>query len=128
LTGKRRRAPKSKCSRGHPQRKPTPWPAGTDLKTREGLDVFLCTLIEKAWTNNPLDPRTVGSINNTTRLLLESRGWIQKTPLQIIQAQTVIKTEADWQKVFEQTPEEERLVVAKFIKRLEGGTLSSNQT
>jgi hypothetical protein len=70
----------------------------------------------------------VGSINNSTRLLLESRGWIQKTPLQIIQAQTVIKTEADWQKVFEQTPEEERLVVAKFIKRLEGGTLSSNQT
>lgn len=45
---------------------------------------MLCRLIEHAWTENVLDPRTIGALNNTTRLLLESRGWIQKTPLQII--------------------------------------------
>jgi hypothetical protein len=112
-----RHAPKSKHGRGHPQRKPTPWPAGTDLKSREGLDAFLCTLIEKAWTNNPLDPRTVGSINNTTRLLLESRGWIQKTPLNIIQAQTVVKLDA--QKLVNQMTPEEQEVVSRAIARIE---------
>lgn len=109
---------KKKRKRGHPQRRPEAWPEGTDLKTREGLDKFLCDLIENAWRKNPLDPRTVGAINNTTRLLLESRGWIQKTPLQIIQAQTVVKSDHDWKKLFEETPEEDRLVVARFIKRL----------
>ena len=115
---RRRRAPHIKRKKGRPKyRKPSPWP-DSDLKSREGLDAFLCTLIEKTWRGNPLDPRTVGAINNTTRILLESRGWIQKTPLQIIQAQTIIKTEMDWKKLFEETPEEDRLVVARFIKRL----------
>jgi hypothetical protein len=117
---RRRRAPHIKHKKGRPKyRKPSPWP-DSDLKSREGLDTFLCTLIEKTWRMNPLDPRTVGAINNTTKILLESRGWIQKTPLQIIQT-NVVKSEIDWKKVYQETPEGERLVVARFIKRLENG-------
>jgi len=87
--------------------------------TREGLDAFLRVLIKKTWTKNPLDPRTVGALNNTTRLLLESRGWIQKTPLQIIQTQALVKQEVDWRKIFEGMTEEDRAAVIRFIQRLE---------
>jgi len=93
--------------------------------TRDGVDSFLRTLIKKTWTLNPLDPRTVGALNNTTRLLLESRGWIQKTPLQIIQAQ-VVKQEIDWKRIFEEMSEADRLVVARFIQRLEKSETQSS--
>jgi len=53
-----------------------------------------------------------GIIRNQLQILIPRPG------IQIIQTQTVVKSEQDWKKLFEETPEEDRLVVARFIKRL----------
>lgn len=60
---------------GRPQRKPTDWPSDSNLQSLKGLDRFLCQLIEETWRNNVLDPRTIGALNNSVRLLLDLRGW-----------------------------------------------------
>ncbi len=62
---------------GKPQRQPSPWPEDCDLKTAKGIDRFLSQLIETTWKSNVLDPRTVGCLNNTVKLLLELRGWTE---------------------------------------------------
>jgi len=67
----------SRPGSGRPQRKPTPWPENTDLRSAKGLDKFLCRLIEETWRGNVLDPRTVGTLNNSLRLLLDLRGWTE---------------------------------------------------
>jgi hypothetical protein len=106
------------------KRKPLPWP-NPDLKSREGIDVFLCTLIEHTWRENTLDPRTVGALNNTTRLLLESRGWVQKTPLQILQTQPATSREEVITGFINTLPAELRDRLAEFVKKQ--AELESNQ-
>lgn len=54
-----------------------------------------------------------GVVRNQLQILIPRPGVTQT-----VNVQTVVKTEANWRKLFEETPEEERLVVARFIKRL----------
>ena len=61
---------------GHPQRKPSKWPRGTDLASAMGVDRFLRKLIEETWKNNVLDARVLSALNGTMKLLLENRHWI----------------------------------------------------
>ena len=65
---------------GRPYRKPTPWSKDTDLTSSKGIDALLCRLVEKTWRGSVLDPRTVGALNNTIKLLLELRGWMKIDP------------------------------------------------
>lgn len=61
---------------GRPQRKPSPWPENADLTSSIGLDRLLRNMIAIIWRENVLDARTVGALNNTIRLLLDLRGWV----------------------------------------------------
>lgn len=65
----------ARAGSGRPQRKPSPWPKNTDLKSSIGLNKFLCHLLKVTWQENVLDPRTIGTINNIVRLLLTLRNW-----------------------------------------------------
>lgn len=90
-----RPAPQKRLEGGQPgnqnarRRKPLPWPSQFDMKDREGMMGLFRHFVEKVWTENPMDARTAGALNNSFRLYAEMEGWIVKTPLQIIQAQQV---------------------------------------
>jgi hypothetical protein len=64
-----------------------------------------------------LDPRTVGALNNTTRLLLESRGWIQKTPLQVLQAQSSANREEIVTGFINGLPSELKNLLVEYVKK-----------
>jgi len=66
----------TRAGSGRPQRKPHPWPDNIDLTSSIGLDRLLRQMIESIWRENVLDARTVGALNNTIRLLLDLRGWM----------------------------------------------------
>jgi hypothetical protein len=110
------------------KRKPLKWPEGNKWQSKEDLEAFMLYTAEEYAKQNPHDTRSQGALNNTVRIYAELKGWIQKTPINIIQAQTVVKNETDWKKLFEQTPTEERLVVARFIKRLADSENSPSQS
>lgn len=117
---RRRRQPTHiRSRRGCPDRKPSPWPTQFNLKDRLGLDGFLVHAIETFWKNNPLDPRAMSTLNGTIRLLVEARGWIQRTPLQIIQATNVQPAKFDFEKIIQATPIEERPIAIKLLARIE---------
>jgi len=89
----RRRRPRCQRRGGAPRgnknaRRHSPW-VDYPLDTRENLDRLIQDTIKGAWTGQ-LGTRQASAINGSVRLLLESRGWIQRTPLQIIQAQAVL--------------------------------------
>jgi hypothetical protein len=126
-----RQAPRKQSRAGAPagnenarRRVPLRWP-GYDLKSREGVDEFLCNLIKQTYSENVLDPRTVGALNNTTRLLLESRGWVQKTPLQILQAQPATSREEVITDFINTLPAELKNPLAEYVKKQ--AQLESNQ-
>lgn len=65
----------SRIGSGRPQRKPLPWPKDIDLKSILGLEKLLRHMIEKTWCENVLDPRTIGAINNSIKILIALRNW-----------------------------------------------------
>lgn len=65
-----------------------PW-IDYELDSQENVDRFIRDAIKETWTGQ-LGTRQTNSINGLIRLLLESRGWIQKTPLPLIQAHAVL--------------------------------------
>ena len=95
--------------------KSPPW-VSYKLDSRENVDRFLQDVIKGAYTGL-LGTRQASSINGSLRLLLEFRGWIQRTPLQVVQAQTVVKGNA--KKWLDQLNEDEQEILARAIRRLE---------
>jgi len=92
-------------------RKALPWPEGFDLKMKENADAFLIHYIQEFWSQNPLDARAGGCLNNALRLYYDAQGWISKAPLQIIQAQVMQPgtiAEADLADLLSELPEDER--------------------
>ncbi len=116
-----RGAPKN--TGGRPQRKPVPWPKRFKLDTRDDARAFHRNYIKTVWTENPMDSRAAGSLNMALRLLYELEGWIQKAPLQIIQAQTVVKFNVEELKQkLDAFSQEEQRVLARAIAKLEAST------
>jgi hypothetical protein len=84
-----------------------------------GVKALNHELVQLAF-DRKVDGRTLGAINgilaNQIHILIPHPGVTQN--VQVIQSQTTLNSVQNWKKLFEQTPEEERLVVARFIKRL----------
>ena len=107
-------------NRGRPHKNP-PW-VKYALDSRETVDQFLIDTLKMTWTGK-LGTRQASAINGTTRLLMESRGYIQKTSLNIIQAQTVVKFNLEELKQKLDTfTEEEQLLLSRAIAKLEAST------
>jgi hypothetical protein len=83
-----------------------------------GVKALNHQLVQLAF-DRKVDGRTLGAINgilaNQIRILIPHPGIQQN--VQVIQ-QTTLDSVQNWKNLFEQTPAEERLVVARFIKRL----------
>ena len=113
-----------KGTKGRPKRRPSAWPKGQNLKTREACIAFIETYIGALWDTNVLDARLGGCINGAIRLLGDIQGWITKAPLQIIQAQIMpapgMITEKEVQELLEALPLEHQLDVWKKFKERRG--------
>jgi len=106
----------SRKGAGRPPRPSLAWPEEFDFATKKNWAGFLKHLTKVTYEDK-LSERATSAINNTMRLFAEAQGWIVKAPLQIIQAQTVVK--ADVQKMIEVLEPDEQIVFARAIKRLE---------
>ncbi len=65
----------SRAGSGRPQRKPLGYPENTNVNITRGLDDFLCYLIEEFTKTNPMNSRSLGSLNSTIKMLLDLRHW-----------------------------------------------------
>ena len=93
-----------------------------ELSTKELVERFLVDTLRMTWTSK-LGTRQASAINGTTRLLMESRGYIQKSNLTVIQAQTVVKFNLEELKQKLDTfSEEEQLLLSRAIAKLEAST------
>lgn len=110
-----------KGTKGRPQREPSAWPKGHNLKTREACVLFIETYIEELWNQNVLDARLGGCINGAIRLLGDIQGWVTKAPLQIIQAQMAppgMIHESDLAELVSELPEDARRKLWERAKEL----------
>jgi len=96
--------------------KSPPWP-GYELDSIANVDRFTRDVIKAIWTGR-LGTRQASAINGSIRLLMELRGWIRKAPLQVIQAQAVVRPNV--KKLLDELDEDEQEVLAKALRRLEG--------
>jgi len=80
------------------------------------VDRFLQDVIKGTYTGR-LGTRQASALNGSIRLLMELHGWIQKTPLQIVQPQKAAK--ADIEKLRKVLRPDEQVLFARAIKRLE---------
>lgn len=99
--------------------KSPPW-VGYELDSRENVDRFLQDTIRETWTGR-LGTRQASSINGSVRLLLELRGWTQKTPFQVIQAKAVRPSRTFTLQELSHTMEDLPIETQEtFIKKLRG--------
>ena len=86
-----RRKPQKQRKGGAPKdninakRKPLAW-IKYDLDSNDNLDLFIQDVIKATWMNK-LDTRSASALNGSIRLLMEKRGLIQKSALNITQSQ-----------------------------------------
>jgi len=97
------------------QRAAEPLTVKYSMETVDEIKQFNRTLADMVFSRQ-LGHHDIQALNGIIRNQLQI--LIPRPGIQIIQTQTVVTSEQDWKKLFEETPEEDRLVVARFIKRL----------